>query len=52
MLTQIKQAPNELSMISNLVSLKLRDLLEDTCEANGIQDRSLLQERVPLTGGE
>ena len=38
MLTQIKQAPNKLSMISNLVSLNLREFLEDICEAYRIQN--------------
>ena len=38
MLTQVKQAPNKLSMISNLVSLNLREFLEDICEEYGIQN--------------
>ena len=38
MLTQIKQVPNKVSMISNLVSLNLRELLENICEAYGIQN--------------
>ena len=38
MLTQIKQVPNKVSMISNLVSLNLREFLENICEAYGIQN--------------
>ena len=38
MLTQINQAPNKVSMISNLVSSNLREFLENICEAYGIQN--------------